>query len=197
VYVRRGLSPGTQKVLTLTESERVRLGLKPDRDVVRCITSLRHMLSGQHNMDNRTFEKFYLKAGKKCWLINTSKKAISDKLRGYLDSVPNENYQTSTCQSREEWWKFAMPKIPDILVSTGFRNKYTKVVVNSVGARAVGSVCGVYGLNRRRRIWVANGIRTTNIGDGVVAHSNGLRKIEINQLNTVLKSIMDHESKAI
>ena len=35
----RGLSPGTQRVLTLTEGERVRSGLTIGRDVVPCVTT--------------------------------------------------------------------------------------------------------------------------------------------------------------
>lgn len=39
----RGLSPGTQKVLTLTDAERSRQGLRINDDVVPCVTSLRHL----------------------------------------------------------------------------------------------------------------------------------------------------------
>lgn len=193
-FAKRGLSPGTQKVLTLAESERARLGLKVGRDVVRCVTTLRNLPSDEISLTKRAFERYYVAKGEKCWLVNVGSRTMSDKLRAYLNAVPSEQYQTSTCLARDEWWKFVMPHIPDVLVSTGFTKQYTKAVVNSASVHAVGSVCGIYAVGRNKRHNVAKQLRETNLGDGVVAHSNGLRKIEINQLNTVLKRIAESDA---
>jgi hypothetical protein len=190
-FAKRGLSPGTQKVLTLTESERARLGLRVGRDVVRCVTTLRHLPSDQCSLTKEVFERYYVAKGEKCWLVNVRSRKISDKLRGYFDAVPEERYQTSTCLNRDQWWKFVMPQIPDVLVSTGFTKRYTKAVVNSTAVHAVGSVCGIYEVGRKKRNSIAKSLRETNLGHGVVAHSHGLRKIEINQLNTVLHQICE------
>lgn len=192
-FAKRGLSPGTQKVLTLTESERARLGLRIGRDVVRCITTLRHSPFDIPALTRRFFERHYVKAGEKCWLVNVGSDTISDRLRAYFDSVPSALYQTSTCLNRKEWWKFIMPQIPDVLVSTGFTKQFTKTVVNTARVHAVGSVCGIYKVSRNKRKMIAEKLRKANLGDGVVAHSNGLRKIEINQLNTVLNQIIESE----
>jgi hypothetical protein len=196
-FAKRGLSPGTQKVLTLTESERARLGLRIDRDVVRCITTLRHAPFGVPALTKRFFERHYVKAGEKCWLVNVGLRTISDRLRAYFDSVPPARYQTSTCLNRKEWWKFIMPQIPDVLVSTGFTKQYTKAVANTAKVHAVGSVCGIYKVGRNKKKMIAEKLRKANLGDGVVAHSNGLRKIEINQLNTVLNQIIQSEESKI
>jgi hypothetical protein len=55
----RGLSPGTQKVLTLTEGERVRSGLTIGRDVVPCVTTLRDLPPGVKELDDATFRRYY------------------------------------------------------------------------------------------------------------------------------------------
>jgi len=69
----RGLSPGTQKVLTLTEAERVRHGLVVGEDVVACVTSLRTILANVSRLDDDTFRSGYRDAGQKCWLIRTDR----------------------------------------------------------------------------------------------------------------------------
>jgi hypothetical protein len=83
-----------------------------------------------------------------------------------------------------------MPEIPAVLVSSGFTRDRTKTVVNSVGARAVGSVCGIYGVATRKREGLAQAFRNVKLSDRIVAHSNGLRKLEINQINTIIASLL-------
>lgn len=189
VFARRGLSPGTQEVLTLTEGERCRLGLRVGIDVVPCVTSLKSLGIATKNLSTAVFDKHFKNAALKCWLINTSK-TPSAQLKAYLDNVPKEKYQTSTCLNRDNWWEFASPDVPNILVATGFRTKRPKVLVNTVGARAVGGVCGIYGLGPRTRQFVAKGLRRVRLTGRIVAHSNGLRKMEINQLNSLLDRVL-------
>jgi Eco57I restriction-modification methylase len=188
VFAKRGLSPGTQEVLTLTEGERCRLGLRVGTDVVPCVTTLKSLGFPTKKLSTAIFDKYFKNAGLKCWLINTSKYP-SAQLKAYLDNVPKEKYQTSTCLSRDNWWKFASPEAPNILVATGFRTNRPKVIVNAVGARAVGGVCGVYGLGPRTTQSVATGLRRVRLTGRIVAHSNGLRKMEINQLNSLLDRV--------
>jgi hypothetical protein len=190
---KRGLSPGTQEILTLTESERARLGLRPGEDVVECVTSLRHLPASIGALNTEAFRKHFRDEGKKCWLIRTDV-APSKTLMSYLSSVAEGKRATATCRDRDEWWKFTMPSVPHLLVSSGFRGDGTKSVVNTVKARAVGSVCGVYGVPRESRDRVASQIREFSLGARVVAHSNGLKKLEINQINAVLESLGDKEN---
>ncbi|MDJ1167506.1 hypothetical protein QHI69_36900 [Burkholderia gladioli pv. gladioli] len=188
VHAKRGLSPGTQKVLTLTEGERVRSGLMIGTDVVHCVTSLRGLDPAYTVLNDKIFNKHFRLAGAKCWLIRTDRKP-SARLKAYLDSTPPENYQTSTCSNRDRWWEFTMPEMPALLVATGFRGVFPKVIVNSIGARAVGSVSGIYGVSQKNRAKIANALREIDLTDCIVPHSNGLKKLEINQLNTLLQSI--------
>jgi hypothetical protein len=190
VKARRGLSPGTQKVFTLSEAERARLGLQIDRDVVPCVTSLRHLPSQDLQLDNATFQRYYIKAGKKCWLLQSQDKP-SSRLQAYIDSVPTAERATSTCTERDEWWRFAMPSIPQVLVATGFRGLHTKAVANIVQARAVGGVAGIYGVKRTIRRQLVESLVKARLGDRVVSHSHGLRKLEINQLNSVIQDIQE------
>jgi hypothetical protein len=191
--VKRGLSPGTQSVLTLTEGERVRLGLKIRSDVVPCVTSLRQLKTDCTVLTDDVFEKHFRLAGLKCWLIRTNRPPTR-RLKAYLDSVPKEKYQTSTCLSREKWWEFSMPEIPCILIASGFRCTRPKAVLNNVGAVAVGSVYGLYGLAARRSKQVLEAFKSVDLSGSIVMHSNGLRKVEVNQMNTLFKSLGDQAS---
>jgi hypothetical protein len=188
VRAKRGLSPGTQEVLTLTEGERVRHGLKVNVDVVPCVTSLKNCPEEKEVLTENLFKEMYRDFGSKCWLIRTDKEP-SSRLAQYLEGVDSRSYQTATCLFRECWWKFSMPSPPSLLVATGFRGARPKVLVNEIGARAVGGVCGVYGLDDGAVKALASRLRDVDFSGKIVAHSNGLKKLEINQLNTVLAQI--------
>lgn len=188
LHAKRGLSPGTQEILTLTEGERVRFGLEIGSDVVPCVTSLRTVTPDSLLLDEDNFKLYFRAVGAKCWLIRTDS-SPSRRLKQYLDSIPEIKYQTATCLNREHWWKFAMPETPSLLVATGFRGASPKLMVNSVGAKAVGGVCGVYNAPIDECGRVAGFLKKIDLAESIVAHSNGLKKIEINQLNTLLRSI--------
>ena len=182
----RGLSPGTQKVLTLTEGERVRSGLGISRDVVPCVTSLRHLPASAQELNGATFRGHYRNPGRKCWLIRTDSDP-SPELLAYLQAVPAERYQTATCRKRAQWWKFRMPPAPRVLIAQSFTGEYPKAVGNRLRARAVGGVCGVYNLHDDQIPRLVRALQGIGLRDRVVAYSNGFRKIEVNQLNTLLR----------
>lgn len=188
MHAKRGLSPGTQEVLVLTEGERVRSGLRIGTDVVPCITSLRWLDDDCEALTETIFRTKFRLAGNKCWLIRTDREP-SKALSAYLNSIPSSKYQTSTCRSRKKWWQFSMPAVPVLLSATGFCHQTQKVADNVVGARAVGSVAGIYGVPRSRRRFLVRSLTALNLANRLVAHSNGLKKLEINQLNTILKMI--------
>ncbi|WP_413061947.1 Eco57I restriction-modification methylase domain-containing protein [Sphingomonas carotinifaciens] len=181
----RGLSPGTQKVLTLTEGERVRSGLAIGRDVVPCITTLRVLPGELRDLDDVAFKRHYRTPGQKCWLIRTDA-TPSATLLAYLNAVPSADYQTATCLERETWWAFKMPPVPEVLIAQSFKGGFPKGVRNMIGARAVGGVSGIYDASKDQVATIIGGLDGEDLRDRVVAHSNGLRKIEINQLNTLL-----------
>lgn len=188
VFAKRGLSPGTQRVLVLTEGERVRCGLRMIDDVVPCVTTLRHLEPDCTTISERVFDEAFRFAGVKCWLIRTDRPPGA-RLREYLSHVPSEQYQTSTCVSREEWWKFTMPEVPPILAATGFRGERPKIAINSINGRAVGSVSGIYGVPALKRSQFVAAFRQLELSDRIVPHSNGLKKVEINQLNSLLEEL--------
>ena len=191
----RGLSPGTQKVFTLTERERVHFGLEIDSDVVSCITTLRHLPASVRELNKSSFHEFYVNSGKKCWLIVTQVD-LSEALRVYLDSILPIDYQTSTCMVRKQWWKFNLPRIPEVLVATSFRGKFPKFLTNDIGARAVGGVCGIHNSTKSQAKELTDEFVKKDIRDQIVSHSNGLRKIEINQLNTLLHDIFVNKTQS-
>lgn len=186
---KRGLSPGTQIYLTLTEGERARCGLKIGVDVVPCVTSLRMFDDDTNPLTEEKFQEKFVSAGRKCWLVRTDR-APSARLLRYLNSVPAEGRNTSTCTSRPIWWKFTLPQAPALLMATGFR-KRPKVVVNEIGALAVGGVCGIFGASIEKAKKIAEALRGEDYDGRVVSHSNGLLKLEINQINSLLSSLSD------
>jgi Eco57I restriction-modification methylase len=193
ISARRGLSPGSQAIFTLSEGDRVRNGLKITRDVVPCVTSLKP-LSGGENLNEKTFNSFYREAGQKCWLLKPHGKQ-SREMKLYLGSITAAQRNTSTCRSRDEWWNFSMPTTPDILIATGFTGKVPKVAANVYGVVAVGGVAGIYGVAKTNvRRWVA-AIESWDLSGIIVPHANGLRKLEINQLNTLLDGEAKHASR--
>lgn len=187
---KRGLSPGTQDIFTLSEGQRVRYGLAEGRDVVPCVTSLRklEMLSG--SLTEAVFRKHFVEMGRKCWLVRADRKP-SAALRAYLDSFDASARNTSTCNKRIDWWRFRMPEIPALLCATGFRSKAPKIFRNAIKARAVGGVAGIYGIPQARALTWVRAIAAYDFSSRVVAHSRGLRKLEINQLNDALAKLKD------
>lgn len=185
VFARRGLSPGTQDVLTLTERERVDNGLHARTDVVRCVTSLRAIPPNRRTLTKCLFDKRLKDAGAKCWLIRTDRQP-SVRLKKYLKGVPKEKRQTCTCALRDDWWCFTMPESPSVLVATGFIGARPKAVRNAVRAVAVGSVSGVFGLTESEVCRLADALHAARFRSRIVAHANGLRKLEIGQLETFL-----------
>jgi hypothetical protein len=185
VFARRGLSPGTQQALILTEQERVDNGLHVRTDVVRCVTSLRAIPPDFRILTKRRFDRHFQDAGAKCWLIRTDREP-SSRLKKYLGSVPEDKRQTSTCSLREDWWRFTMPDRPSVLVATGFTGARPKAVRNAVRAVAVGSVSAIFGLPEPKATRVVDALHVARLRSRIVAHSNGLRKVEIGQLETFL-----------
>jgi hypothetical protein len=186
--VKRGLSPGTQRWLVLTEAARARHGLRVGRDVVACVTSLRVLKVKATTLTESLFRTEYRDAGVRCWLVRTDREP-SRELRDYLDTVPPGEYDNWTCNGRDEWWRFGMPGVPAALIASGFRGKTPKMVCNGVGAIAVGGVTGLHGVSGADARRLVARLRRVDLGSKVVAHSNGLRKVEIGQLQALIDTL--------
>jgi len=79
-----------------------------------------------------------------------------------------------------------MPPVADVLISMSFKGSFPKAVRNTARARAVGGVYGIHNATSDQAEYITGGLGGIDIRGRVVAHSNGLRKIEVSQLNTLL-----------
>ena len=184
-FAKRGLSPGTQKALVLTEGERARHGLRKGTDVVPCVTSLRGLSTGTTEISSSVFERHFEQAGRRCWLPRTDR-APSNRLIAYMNNVPADLYQTKTCLARDEWWRFVMPPVPVALMASSFKKNGPKCVDNLIQARAVGSVCGIYETDEHDLVALRSLLNDPGLHERIVPHANGMRKLEIGQINTLL-----------
>jgi hypothetical protein len=194
LWALRGLSPGSQKVFTLTEGERIHAGLSL-RDVVPCVTTLRNAPPRLATLSPEAFRKHFVDTGERCWLIRSNQENRSAALEIYLRSVPLKARDNYTCRHQEPWFNYEEHPVPRLLFSSGFIKFGPKVLVNSVGARAVGSVIGVHGKStmsvRRLRAYLTR----INFERRIVAHARKLKKVEVKQLNGVLTSFLERERK--
>lgn len=188
----RGLSPGGQEIFVLTEEERLFYSLKRDQDVRPCVTSLRSVNQDLSLLDKKSFEQLFVRAGARCWLIRSDLDDHSPQLSRYLEGVRAEAWKRySTCTTRELWWRYRPHPAPALLVASGFTQKSPKVLLNEVGAVAVGSVYGVLlDENEEGARMMANRLRDYDFQRRLVHHSNGLKKIEVRQLNAVLADLL-------
>jgi hypothetical protein len=185
IWAMRGMSPGTQKVFTLSEGERIHAGLTME-DVYPCVTSLREVPKELTNLTSAAFQKRFVEAGAKCWLIRSGQDRLSRRLHAYLNAIPEGLRATSTCANRTPWYRYSLSPRPNLLISSGFVGRAPKGLINSVGAFAVGGVHGVYdvpsGAHRELHRWIVS----SEFSSRVVAHSGNLKKLEIRQLNSIL-----------
>lgn len=190
----RGLSPGSQRIFTLTEGERIRAGLNR-RDVVPCVTTLRRAARDLRTLSRAAFEKHFVRTGAKCWLIRSYEESRSVRLNAYLVAVPEKDRQTYTCQNQSPWFNYQPHPVPQMLFSSGFTRFGPKVLVNSVGARAVGSVWGIHATHRLPLRRLQTYLLKINFENRVVAHAKTLKKVEVRQLNAVLNGFAGRESR--
>jgi predicted RNA methylase len=191
LYSLRGLSPGGQDIFVLTEQERLHFSLQKRRDVVPCVTTLRHIPAETKELDGGVFQDLYVAAGKRCWLIRSDKEDVSPELQTYLDHVGERWKRYSTCTVRSTWWRYRPHPKPTLLFSSAFVGKTSKVLINSAGAIAVGTVYGIIATNARSTTagTLAKRLRQYDFRQRVVSHSNNLKKVEVRQLNAVLAEI--------
>lgn len=181
----RGLSPGTQEIFTLTEGERIRAGLT-ESDVVPCVTTLRKVPRTLRVLTRTAFNKHFVQAGEKCWLIRSNEVERSIELNTYLDAVPEAKRQTFTCRNQKPWFNYRPHPVPQLLFGAGFTKFGPKVLINSVGAHPVGSVYGIDSNVRLPLRALQSYLLQINFEKQVVAHAKSLKKVEVKQLNAVL-----------
>lgn len=190
----RGLSPGGQEIFVLTEEERLFHSLRKNVDVRPCVVSLRAVDEARDRLNETTFNQLFVQRGARCWLIRSDKPRRSPQLQRYLDGVADTLWQRySTCTNRKVWWQYKPHPTPGLLIASGFIGKRPKSLVNEIGAIAAGSVYGVLfdpAANSLTIERVASELRTYEFENRLVHHSNGLKKVEVRQLNTVLADFL-------
>jgi hypothetical protein len=185
IWALRGLSPGTQKVFTLTEAERAKHHLMKNVDVSPCVTSLRGMPYGVKTLDKKTFTKYFVDEGKKCWLIRSDVK-VSIRLKRYLRKIPKSMRDTYTCNNQRPWYKYKVHPAPAILFSPGFVVHGPKFLKNDIKAIALGTVYGVHSKKSFNSGRLVSELEKVDFEKRVVHHAKVLKKVEVGQMNTIL-----------
>lgn len=185
IRTRRGISPGSQKIFTITEGERIHNRLSKE-DVEPCITTLKGLPEEIDILNQENFKKYYIDQGKKCWLIKSNSSNISRNLQSYLDNIPQYLRQNYTCTHQHPWYNYELYIKPQILIHSGFTNYGPKILVNKIGAVAVGSVMAIHSEIDFNISSLIHYLKNFNFEEHVVAHSNNLKKIEVRQLNSVI-----------
>ncbi len=193
IWAMRGLSPGTNKVFTLSEEERMSYKLHLN-DVSPCVTSLRSVPKNLCVLNNRSFKKHFIKSGKKCWLIRSDRR-LSKRLHRYLEGISEEERDTSTCNNREIWYAYSCHPSPKILYSSGFTKFGPKFLINGIGAKAVGAVHGIHTNIMMGKVHLRNYLLKINFEKQVVPYSGMLKKIEVRQMNSILKKYIEDVKK--
>lgn len=189
VFARRGISPGTQDVFTLTDGERIHHGLSR-ADVVPCVTSLREIPTSVSVLDRSTFEKEFVLGGRRCWLIRSTER-LSPALRAYLQAVPASARATATCKRQKPWYKYEHIDVPQLLVHSAFTTDGPRIVVNDVRAIPVGAMYGIFGCRCKHEMRLRRQLLSRPLLKRIVPHSGRLRKLEVGQLNSVLMELQD------
>lgn len=182
----RGFSPGSQAVFTLTEEERTGAGIGKD-DVVPCVTTLRHVPAGFSRLTKLVFQKRFVEAGAKCWLLKTDppSKAARRWLERHKAAMEN-NY---TCLNRKVWFEYHLPPVPDLIYSSAFR-KHPKILINSVGARVLGAVQGIATSGSKLSPSdIQKSLADFDFESRVVPMAKGMRKLEVGQVNGILSTL--------
>ena len=87
-----------------------------------------------------------------------------------------------------------MPPIPNLLFAQGFTGKFPKTVKNLVNARTVGGVCGIYDVNTTQENRLFQCFEKFDLSQRVVPYANGFLKIEINQINNLIRQHLNIEN---
>lgn len=189
-FAQRGLSPGGQKIFCLTEGERLHYGLDRSIDVVPCVTSLKDINLGTGILDEKNFKEHFIQQGKRCWLLISTPKP-SKQLLAYLGKVPKEDRNNYTCNHQQPWWNYKPHQPAAIIYSSSFTAWGPKFVENKINAIALGSVHGIHDVQKSKIKNLLKELSSINFEKQIIHHSGSLKKIEVNQMNTILQEITE------
>ncbi len=193
VWAMRGLSPGSKKIFTLTESERNKFKLSK-KDVRPCVTSFKELPIHLKNLDVDNFEKYFISKNKKCWLIKTDKK-LTTSLKKYLKKIPKEQRNSWTCLNQKPWYKYRLHPIPKLLMSSAFKESGPRILSNDITAIAVGSVIGIHTASEINISYIHKELQKFDFNSRLIPREQGLKKIAIKQVNAVLNQLVNKNGK--
>lgn len=185
IWARRGISPGVQSVFVLTETERVRWGLRRS-DVLPAVTSLRSVPNDRAILTQAAFQEHFVRKGRRCWLIKTKNDIKSPVLKAYTRRVPPARRDTATCRRQSPWYAYEQLAPPPLIIHSCFTRASPKVLVNRLRAIPVGTAYGVYSNGHRAWHALRRYLSKYPFRRSVIPHARKLRKIEVGQLNYVL-----------
>lgn len=192
VWAMRGLSPGTKKVFTLSETERKKLKLTK-KDVSPCVTSFRELPKNIKKLDNNSFEKYFVSTDKKCWLIRTDRK-LTKPLKKYVQKVPIENRNSWTCLNQKPWYRYKPHPTPKLLMSSAFKKAGPCILRNEINAIAVGSVLGIHTNSNMNIEKLHKKLLGFDFNSRIIPREQGLKKIAIKQVNAVLNYLDERKN---
>lgn len=193
VWAMRGLSPGSKRIFTLSESERLASKLTR-KDVRPCVTSFKEIPSSLKVLDKENFEKYFITKNKKCWLIKTDKK-LTKSLKKYVQKIPIESRSSWTCQNQKPWYRYKMHPIPQLLISSAFKESGPRILSNEIKATAVGSVIGIHTDSAINIEFVHKKLLRFDFNSRVVPREGGLKKIAIKQVNAALNHLLNNNGR--
>jgi hypothetical protein len=192
IFAKRGFSPGSQKVFTLTNQERITYQIELD-EVVPCVTSFREFPADITVLDKLAFREHFIDSGKKCWLLKTEGK-LSARVMKYFEKIPDKEKNRYTCRERDIWYAYKNREAPKVLYSSGFIKFGPKMAVNKVGAVPLGSVHGIHTENGKVNLEkLVRYLRDFNFENRVVRHAKTLIKVEVKQMNAVINEYLKSE----
>jgi hypothetical protein len=184
----RGLSPGAKTIFTLTEAERMKANLTK-QDVRPCIISLRDLPSEFKVLNLKNFQKYFISKNKRCWLIR-SDKTLTLRLMMYLQTIPLEERSSWTCRNQQPWYKYRPHPAPSLLMSSAFKKYEPLILYNKIKAVAVGSTIGIHTRSVLDMIALQDKLRRFDFSSRLIPREEGLKKIAINQVNSILNSMV-------
>ena len=127
------------------------------------------------------------RTGARCWLITPTSPVVHRRSRRIWNQFPPWTTTITRVIHAPCGMGKAQHPIPQLLVGSGFTGIGPKVLINSIGAHAVGAVTGVHAdrpLSWRR---VRQHLITVKFNELIVPHAKTLQKVEdFRQLNTAL-----------
>lgn len=190
IYAKRGFSTGSQDFFVLNEKERISSQISIS-EVVPCITTMKPLQTDTQVFDEYTFQKLYVERDMKCWLLKTDNEHLSEKVKDYLNSVPQGIQKNTTCSARDPWYSYRLPASPDILYSSSFKNgKKPKMAVNEVNAKNISAVHGIFIPSSwpSARLLVSE-LSSIDYTVGTIPSLNNLRKIEVRQMDGIINVV--------